>query len=346
VPQWHDAAYNRRTSVGLCDSAAPDASVDGLPVTVVLRAADFDFASTHNNGLDVVFVDHRGTAAGTLLSFERAEFRDGYALFFVRIDAFNPHDLGDAIWLYYDRASPPNRQDANATWTDFNGVWHFDDEDDVGREARGASLQDVGNSTYWDDGAPLYGSLDLVGNGDSFMAGPPGGARIDNGAVSFMVGPNSGGTMSNGHGIVIDRWNGSGGFDNDTLHVTLDYGTRVGVSRPNNGSGTYLLLSADGARPNNAFCVISASWTPTQIDLFVNGASVGSVAHTAQPFQSSGNYVAAQVLMGLVSNANGNIAARLDEIRVSNTARSAAYVRAEAHAHLEQLLQFGVVEQR
>ncbi len=355
VPVWHDTNYDRRIPIGLCDDEAPDVAVTNLPVTVILRDAYFDFGLAESDGDDVIFVDHRGGGAGTILPFERSEYRDGYGLFFVRVGSFNPHDLGDAIWLYFDDGSPTDRQSVASTWTDFNGVWHFDDEGNVVREARGAAPSDVGDNcpaTCWDDAAPLYGSLDLhpdeVYSRGAFMAGPPAGARVDNGSVSFMVGPNTNSQFGGGHAVVLDRREGYSGFGNYTMHVTLNGDTRVGISRPTNNSGTYLLLSGSGAVPATGFSVVTATWTPSRLELYVNGGSVGGLDHTAAVLvddDQPDTYEAAQVLMGIASSGAYNLAARLDEIRVSNAARSAAYVRAEARAHLEQLLQFGATEE-
>ena len=133
------------------------------------------------------------------------------------------------------------------------------------------------------------------------------------------------------------------------MHVTLQDGSRVGVSRPTNNTADYLLLSAAGSVPNSSFSVVTATWTSSRLELYVNGASVGGVDHTAAPLlddNEPATFAAAQVLMGIASSGDFNLQARLDEVRLSTTARSAAFVRAEARAHLEQLLQFGTVLQR
>jgi hypothetical protein len=90
----------------------------------------------------------------------------------------------------------------------------------------------------------------------------------------------------------------------------------------------------------NAFNHVTASWTPSQVNLFVNGELVSTVNITSVPFtlrfiDIGTSQELARVLRG-----------RVDELRMSNTPRDAAFARFESRSVLDQLVQLGVVEAR
>jgi hypothetical protein len=138
--------------LALCDADAPNSTVTGLVLTVMLRDP-FPFSSARADGFDVVFVDQRGTSA-QVLPFERSEYRNGYALFFVRLNA-NPSTLAEHVWIYFNKPAGADAQDIAATWTGFTGA-HFDNE--TGR--RGAAVNGRRGARRWEN----YGTATSGGN--------------------------------------------------------------------------------------------------------------------------------------------------------------------------------------
>src|SRR5205823_292260 len=123
------------------------------------------------------------------LPFEKAQFLPNdpggaFAVFFVRVPAFNPHRQADAIWMYWDNATPTPREDVATTFTGYAQVWHMDgapsNGDFVGDNTKivdtvtGATVQNALASSFSDNDlqkAFVFGTEGPLGNALVFDAG-------------------------------------------------------------------------------------------------------------------------------------------------------------------------------
>lgn len=348
-----------------------------VPVTVVLRGANFNFADSLSAGTDIIFVDHRTNPAGVVLPFQRASFNAGQqnAVFYVRVPRFNAAAQTDSIFMYFRRAGAPEQQNVAGTFNDHLAVWHMDGlpGDGATNVSDNAILETrTGQAATFVDGnvvrslPGLLGTAAVVDGGnngagafDSFIILPPLGASVSNGSVSVIVGPlNASGMTGSGCGIAacghvwfMGRAQGSLGFDGNSAHLTFfDADAKVGVSRPSNPSSAnqFVAATAGGAFDPLRFNVVTVTWdaatmniTTTRLDATGNVVTVStSAARNVVPFTVT-NFVIGVAEFNATNQPAGAFGGSVDELRVSAAARSPAFVRAEALSHLERLLTFG-----
>ncbi|HEY4222524.1 MAG TPA: hypothetical protein VGO62_14310, partial [Myxococcota bacterium] len=237
-------------------------------------------------------------------------------------------------------------------------------------------------------GAFVFGALGLLGHSalfdaggvgcgagcqaDSFMVLPvPAGLTSDVGSISVVAGSITdsngdgsqtrsgfgGGGCANGsadcgHLWLLGERAGSTGFDAKSLHVTTFEAGRVGVSRPSNPStaGNFSATSDTAVISQDAFSVVSATWSASSIDVTVTVADGATVDQTVITSARAGVSIPiSNFALAVSENTSrfdqaGDLFGSLEEIRVSGVTRSPAFVRAEAAAHLGELFVFGAEE--
>lgn len=113
------------------DQTVVDADLTNFPVLVRLTAANFTFANAQTGGQDIRFT----TAAGTLLDFERERHDDtnDLAEYWVRVPAVSG-TVDTVIYVYYGNATVSDGAGATGLVWDANylGVWHLGEDPSVG----------------------------------------------------------------------------------------------------------------------------------------------------------------------------------------------------------------------
>jgi hypothetical protein len=152
-----------------------------------------------------------------------------------------------------------------------------------------------------------------------------------------------------GHALFWGHQQGSTGFNNDGMHISLFGGAgdtvQVGAFIPNTTVSGNFIVSTPAVLDPATLSVITLSWGNNLVELYVNGVLQASRADLvlSTPFTPS-NFVVGLSENNSSTQSSGALSGAYDEFRVHPTARNAAYVRAEARAHLEQLIEYGAVE--
>ncbi|MBM4280876.1 MAG: LamG domain-containing protein, partial [Deltaproteobacteria bacterium] len=257
----------------------------------------------------------------------------------------------------------------SATFADYNAAWHFDDPGDNIRlpELRSGLPTKKQANNLDTDPSFLHRGLALSGN-DTFavlddqepgetVRTAPFQLATDTGSFSFLLGPfNDNGTsrpVGNGHTVFYadgPGTTGSAGFDVRSLHFTIvdtaqgDPRAGLRVSLPTNppppAGNLEGVAVAGGVLDRNVFSHVLMSWTATGVQVYVNGALVALGNATIIPFAVDVVKVGSSQLTANVLRAS------LDELRVSNAPRSAAFARAEAVSIRDLLVTPGAVELR
>jgi len=128
VGSWTvDALSYTTRKKGTIDHTKIDAALANFPVLVKLTAANFDFAKANADGFDIRFTDSDGS---TLLKYERErhDATNSWAEYWVKIPTVSDN-VDTVFYIYYrttdtaDGADPTNVWDAN-----HKAVWHMNDE--------------------------------------------------------------------------------------------------------------------------------------------------------------------------------------------------------------------------
>lgn len=123
VSDWWDLAWRRRIKLPIDNASSPQGH-SNFPLLVTLESTRIDYSKTKNAGEDIRFIDSNGV---TLLAHEIDTWDEaGRSLVWVNVPAIDPASNIDFIWLYYDNLSAADGQNVSGVWDNsYRGVWHL-----------------------------------------------------------------------------------------------------------------------------------------------------------------------------------------------------------------------------
>lgn len=332
---WWNDDWNFRKQITL-DTSATGAnlqeSVDETPVLVRLHTGNFGyFLDMQKDGSDLRFV---AADDKTPLKFHIETFDpiNEMALVWVKVPRLVAATNTDKIWMYYGNSAAKRGQDAAGTY-DANQVlvYHFD-ELSAGPVDRTA----YGNNPVSSNA--LANPASLIGAGVQFDAT---GERISiKGSPSLRLIPSQGWTFSawvkpantQSNMVVMESKDGD-----RVLRLNLDAGVAYAGFRANGKSveTAHTAVLNPGIWYHLALVVKDNS-----LLLYVNGDQVATA--TGELMEMSSN-----VMLGGAAD-GANFSGEMDEVRISNTARSAPWLRASVRSEGSEsaLLAYGGDEQK
>ena len=332
--EWHLSAWRRRVPLSVRWSGAPESD---FPALVVLDPEQVAALSASDGGADLRVV----SADGEPLPHELARFDENGAALWVRVPRLED---GARLFLYAKNAAAVEATDTAYVWSGgFRSVWHLEDD---AHDAMGGT-----------DGAP--------GLGVTFEAGAAGRAARFDGASRIDLGqalPHAQGAEA----VTFSLWLMRDG-DVDAELLSLSAGepsapnhSRVALALEPGGNlklfgreedgASARGVSAEGVIPSGRWLHVAGVFdvAAQSLQLFVDGAEMDTVGYggpftrdrfpdTPSPFGSIGSDD---------DGAGFYFVGALDEVRVSNVARSPGWIAAE-HASLGGgLMEVGAVEVR
>ena len=328
VPTWWDASWLNRIKITF-DNSAQTEDLTNFPVLVSLTSAQIDYAKTQNAGQDIRFIDADDT---TELNYEIEQWDEaGTSAVWVKVLQIDGSSSTDYIWMYYNNSAASDNQNVAGTWSNaYAGVWHLDEATDA---------TNIDSTSNANNGTPIgspvastgqiAGALDFNVPGDATRVEIPADASLnlsdlplyDNWTLSAWVKP-----TSYGGGI---KWPTAYGYGHATT-LGLTVKEAKDPDPPFEGSIEHWRNDAshtqgDTAVDFNAWNHIAVVRDPTTTYFYWNGAADGTVGSvTIDPsaldssIGSSSTYPIEDDFLGLI-----------DEVRVSNAARSADWMAAQ-----------------
>lgn len=325
LPWWHgDFSQRRRLSF---DNSGQTEPLTDFPVLVILDVSSFDYASAAPDGADLRFVDDDGN---TELSYHIEAWNpSGQSFIWVRIPSIDAGSVNDHIWMYYGNPGAPEAQDESGTFDQNHvGVWHLNETEGPHVDsARGISCTWLGGGAGTQD-APgmIAGANDFDGAEDSADCGVDRIADSTYNTVTAWVnlplqGDNHQEIVSlesvsapyNGMAIYVRRntgaigkWLGSSYHYASTPHnrVTADEWNFIALRGYQHVTSGYIEVSRNGGVWETVF---SGDTSNLRVD--------------------SGTPLILGKWPGPGPDASTN--GRIDEIRISNIARSDDWIRAQ-----------------
>ncbi len=300
--------YNNRKKFKVNSSWVQGASAhSNFPVLVNLT--DTDFRSTGNgsgvespNGYDIVFTSADGTTALDH-DLEAYNAATGEIIFWVRFPSLSASSDTE-FFIYYGNASQTVDQSVASTWdTNYQMVLHMDDLADATSKSNNGTNHGTSSTTG------------VIGNARSFAAN-------NNDYISVADNP----TLDLTTDITISFWVNANNFGSTPDLVTKGTYTQA-YSSWIRGNGT-LRLSTNGNTITSSSSISSGSQTYITFTkntsgraIYINGSPSGSDNNTTN-FNTNNN--------PLYISTNGYpINGMVDEVRISNIARSANWVATE-----------------
>ncbi|MBP9690988.1 DUF2341 domain-containing protein [Candidatus Woesebacteria bacterium] len=325
---WWNNAYGYRKILTFNNSAQAENLTD-FPVLVKLTASNFDFSKTQSAGQDIRFLDSDNS---TELSYEIEKWDSSaqQALIWVKVPQVDASSASDYIYLYYGNPSDSDGQAITSVWnSNYKAVWHLGEDPS-------ATAPQMNDSTSGGSHATSQGTM----TSSSQISGQIDGSLNFNGSGQYTE---ANFAHSGFSAVTVSAWvktSVASGFrvalvagtDEDWLFYLnrFDSGKFIPIfdqtSGNNNGTQDSTTSINDGSWH---YIVGTNNGTTTKV--FVDGNQENSYADTLVS-PGSGELL---TLAGGYSW-NGGI----DEVRVSNVARSAAWIAAEYKTMNDTLITF------
>ncbi|HKZ55395.1 MAG TPA: DUF2341 domain-containing protein, partial [Anaerolineales bacterium] len=337
---WHCSwGYRRKLTI---DNSGQAQDLLNFPVMVKLDATRIDYAQTQGSGEDLRFVD----ADGTLLAHEIEKWNEaGTSYAWVKVPQIDASSSTDHIWMYYGNASVGDGQNVAAVWSqDFVGVWHLKEDPSVA--GAGGIIDSTGNNNGTDQGTmnsadqvagQIDGSLDFDGTDDWIEVVDSASLEtvFTNDRVTVSVWTKNNVSPAQYDGILGhtegDFWNdGYGLFYNSASEVRFyvdAYNTNV----------AYATIS-----PTN-WNHIAGVYNGTTVRMSVNGVLGTNDTYSGAITGPNGN----QLIIGEMGDETAtryNINGIIDEVRIANVSRIAAWVTAEYLSLIDTYLSYAAQE--
>lgn len=317
---WYNEAWAYRKQITI-DHTRVEASLTGFPVLISMADADLEDTAngghvSQSDGGDILFTKSDGT---TKLDHEIERYipADGELIAWVEIDSLSATE-DTVIYLYYGNAACSDQWNIEGTWdANFMMVQHMEDDPDPSHTADSTSNGNDGTKKGADEpneaSGKIGGAQDFDGSDDYVNCGDAASLQVDY--------------------ITVEGW---AKFDVNT-------GKRVIASIDDGSNRRWALYLLDAPYRLRFFVFVNNSWrspdypwqptpdtwyyvvgikSPTQVRTYINGEEVGAPQN--HPGVMDKDPMDLRIGVG---NYPGYFDGIIDEIRISDTARSAEWIK-------------------
>lgn len=328
-----NTSWVSRKKITLNNSASTE-NLTNFPVLIQLTSSNIDYSKTQNSGQDIRFVDPSDNT--TVLDHEIETWNEsGTSYVWVRVPQIDLGSTTDYIWVYYNNASASDGQNATGVWdSSFKLVSHLPDGTTLsGTDSTSTNTATI-NSATAATGKLGAGAADFNGTSGNISYGSA--ADIDNVSsktISFWIKRNSVATTTDQ--TVISKRDATTGWDIEIRRDSdVTNGAKITYKHIWSGSSGTLAIWRGSSLLNSSsvwyhvVLTYNDSSTSNAPLIYVNG--VAETITTAQAAIGTETDDASDNLRlsGQDSGIDyGNH--KLDEVRLSNSIRSAEWIEAE-----------------
>ena len=313
--------YRKKITIS---NANVGSDLTNFPVLVKI-SADSDMKSALVTGYDIRFADSSGN---TLLPYERESWSGGNgsavtANFWVKVPTVS-HASVTTIYVYYGNSSATDGQNAVSVWeSSFLGVWHMGDN---------AGNKTVIDSTGGDNGTAKANTSTKT------TTGKVAGALTFNGSSDYVdLASNVGGfTLSSN--FTISAWVNPALDSTDDVIYGNNWNNQGYMLRIDSANKARFVLSKDSSHYNGIESSVLSSgwhnivgtWNGTSPKILVDGIDNSQTAVTQNTVSSITTSNDTTIGVGGAGD-NHYFKGPVDEVRVSNSVRSVAWIGFEYH---------------
>jgi hypothetical protein len=299
----------------IVNAAAIDSPLSDFPCGIVLNSGNFDFTKARSDGYDIRFINSTGTS---FLPYERVSHDAVNKLAEYHFKASSLTD-SSIYYMLYGNASATDGADPEAVWDDnFVMVQHMND---------GVDNAHITDSTQYDnDGAKKGANEPVEATGQIGMAQDFDGSNDYIGMTNLRPAGNaftfSFWAKSSSAGVQKALFSLSDNPEAHRFDLWWEYAAGGNLAY-NNGGAT----SSFGAHPvDGLWHYYELVADNTSLKLYVDNVQSGATKTiTALDFSASANFKIGSRYDGSAQWFPGSV----DEFRISETARSAAWIKAE-----------------
>lgn len=330
ISTWYDTAWPYRKIITI-NRAKVAGNLASFPVLVSIT--DADLKSTDNggkvgniNGFDFVFTN----SANTKLAHEIEKYDPATGQLLVWVNVPQISNASDTrLNLYFGNATAANQQNKTSVWdSHFMAVWHLNEKsgnqlDATSQNYNSTVLALSGQGTA----VGKINDADYFASATDYISFPATATNLKKQfsqiSVSAWVSPASYGAGYWGPTIISNT-------DGDGWAMRINDGYLEPDFRLSNGN---IMLKMGPQLPLNAWSYVNLVYDGAKITGYVNGVSVGSTIATGTMKNSANSntctFLGNDPLYCTVTVNEFNFNGNLDEVRVSDSARSAAWIATE-----------------
>ena len=325
---WYNNSWSYRKALTISHTKVSGSSnLTNFPVSISL-ATDSDMAAhAQSTGNDILFTDSSGT---NKLNHEIEAYNSttGQLIAWVQVPSVSPA-TDTVIFMYYGNPSATDQQNKTLVWdANYQGIWHL---------PNGTALNATDSTFHGNNGTignataaagEIYGGASFNGSNASVDLGGGSGLHIT-GPITAQAWVNVTGWPANGYpaGLLGMGYNYASGWTGWMLEASTDNGGNHYLSWTSNNGATHGV-----ARPSSlatgTWHQLVGTYDGSTWKMYLDGAANGSSVDATAPVNTGDDVVAG----GLSTNGFGTIFpfnGLLDELRVSNTARSSDWIATE-----------------
>ena len=339
TPGWWNTDWEYRQKLTF-DNSGQSENLVNFPVLVKLDSTNIDYGKTQDGGQDIRFVDSNDS---TVLSHEIEEWDEtGDSWVWVNVPQIEASSSTDYIYMYYGNPSAPDGQNPTAVWdTHYKGIWHLN-------RVSGSVLDSTTNGNNGTNSGATRGVSGKIGDAFSF-----------DGADDYVEAPDSS-SLDITTEVTIEAWINPAEFTNIYPGIAgkWDWST----TDPQRSYSLYLalndqpffLISDDGeymAELLSTTHLVTDTWyhltgvfTGTTWIIYINGEWDCEKYYAASIYSGTAKFwIGASLQDGSVAT-DETFNGAIDEVRVSDTARSADWIKAQNLSMTDNFVTYGSEE--
>lgn len=345
---WWDSDFQYRRKITF-NNAPSSEKLTNFPMNIFLSENVNDEAAPNNityanvkaHGDDIRFVT---ATTSQMLKHEVESWNSsGTSTLWVKLPWLQAGTTTQHIWMYYGNSATTSGAATTSVWdSSFKGVWHFAATSTAARQFRDStSNANKGTAVSFDSDEAvtghINGALDFDGSNDS-VEGPDHASLSGLSAIAF------------GAWIKPDQWASScsGGDCNQFIVAKSNWASqreyRLRYETNPTPDVVVCSLSIDGTAtlsglqipvsviPTSSWSYIFCTWDAVTdvANLYFNGALYDSETFSGNNlFDGSADFSIGESADNGSGNTQDNFDGRIDEVRISNVARSADWLQAE-----------------
>ena len=336
---WWNTSWTMRQKLTF-NLTSVSSNLSNFPVLVHLTSSNFNFGYAKSNGGDLRFIDADNT---TVLNYEIEKWTSSEAWVWVKILSLTGNSSSGYVWMYYDNPGAADGWNSQGVWdANYLMVQHLKETTIDGTTGQIKDSTQNGNngtshgmSSSAQVAGKINGSFSFAGNGDYVSVPDSNAWAFGNFTLSVWVNANSWSGSSWTRAFI-----GQDGGPGETNKWFFSY----------NGATTFMVNTAGDN--NGGTYVNGNSWTPQtglwyHLSVTKSGSNYSFYRDGATDGSPTNNHaipnVAAPLTIAWAEGAN-SFNGIIDEVQISNTARSADWIKASHLSDTDTLITFGSSE--
>ncbi|MEN9328199.1 MAG: hypothetical protein RI947_1007 [Candidatus Parcubacteria bacterium] len=325
-PDWYACnwSYRKKLTVDVT-KVSGGSNLTDFPM-LVSQTTDADMETVANgghvvnsSGNDILFTTSDGKTR-TDHEIEKYTASTGELASWVRVPTLSG-TADTVMYMYYGSANTCSQQSATAVWdTNYKGVWHMSTSNMLS-DSTSSGYTLTNNGTATSGTGQIDGDVSLVRSSSQYLERVGTQTNLEiTGNLTIEAWAKTSGTITTTEQIATK--DGTGG--NNGYWIRLDGGNaRMQFQVSDNGTNNTSVGSGISSVTTNTWYHVAGVYNGTNIILYLNGGST-STAHSTGIFNTTATFE-----VGARNGGSNLWDGDVDEVRVSNTARSAGWIVTE-----------------